>query len=967
MPRETLAALLWERDHQHARLSLRNALSTLCRTLGDHAALVHTGRHELGLNREALVLDADLLDSADPATLLALWRGPFLSGLVIRDSAAWDDWHSRWDLQLSQRYLSQALTLARAALEASRPDEAAHLAERALALDPLSVQAAHLLIDARRQAGQTSAARLFRSDFLKRYAAEYGSAPDLPPPEGPRPQVPVAGPPAHHLPRELTPFIGRAGERARVHDLVHRGARLITLHGPGGIGKTRLAQRVAWDLAEQPRGIERLLLLPFETCAGPAEVPARLAGALNVPLHGEPDPVRALARHFGPARVLVALDNLDELLEATPFLLRLLDASPGLTLLVTSRERLRVREEHLVTVAGLPVPGPDAAGEMFDRTDAVQLFVAQARQVGPFHLTAQTRPLVRRICLAVGGSPLGVELAAAWTGVLPLEELVGQLERGALHLDFPLKDVPDRHRSLGHALDASWQRLSPQEQQVLARLSVFRGGFTWDAAREVASATPAVLAELTAKALITLLPEHRFRFHPLVRNFAAEQLGEEETAQVAARHAAHFRATLDGLNRRAAGAISPELVALFRNEEANVMAALRWLLARRAYPDLARIAEPLLWAYPLMGRFRDGLAFCEAVLAQFGDREEAREARLSYLIGYAWLTLFAGDVPRAVELGREVLNDLGQEDSLLRLRALDGYGQACGRAFELAEARGTLLEAQHLARRLGDPTRLMRSLNNLGLILALQGAAEDARRCHGEAYALYRSGQVPPGMDVIWLLSNIAVERMMADDLPGACRMVQEGLDMTAALGLRGQEPILRAVLGLAQLELLVRGEGRASPGELEEQVESALDRAVASGETFARALLMGVRGALALRQEAVVDGGSGLLGALTFAWETQNLLVFHWLLPYAPVAMLRLGDGGSAARLHTFLTGDSPLGTWNRRRAEREWAGASGLQEADGCSLEAGGNPGSLAEVARLVRQVLEALPVSRVTPASS
>ncbi|GGM13248.1 AfsR/SARP family transcriptional regulator [Deinococcus aerophilus] len=951
-PRETLASILWERDRHHARQSLRAVLSTLTQLLGD-PPLLYAGRTILHPDLGAMSLDAHQLGTEDPDTFLSLWRGPFLSGVTIRDSPSWDDWQSRWEMHLTHSYLDRALALAGAALRNGRPADAAHLTERLLELDPFSAEGARLLLLAHEHAGHTAAARLFHEAFTHRYRAEYGEFPNLILQQQPLPVT--ASSPAPPAP---TSFVGRRAERVRLlHLLRSPGCHLITLHGPGGIGKTRLALQVIQDLQTEPGGGEfhKVLFVALEHCAHASEVPACLAAAFGVPLANERDALQTLSQFLREGRTLVILDNYDDLLAFTPLLMQLARSCAGVTFLVTSRERLRVRDEHVIMVGGMDVPAPTALHEDFDRADVVRLFRSRASQVSPLVLTADTRPLIRRICLAVGGSPLGVELSAAWTGVLPLEALADELERDALHLDFPMVDLPGRHRSLARALEASWQRLNPEQQQVLARLTVFRGGFRWEAARVVAGATLNTLEELTAKALITLLPGGRSSFHPLVRAFAISKLAPDDAREWAVRHATHFRERLTLLNHEAGGAASPALVTLLREEEANIRAALQWLISQGAYADLALMAEPVLWSYPLMGRFQDGLAFCETLLPKLQE-PPARQARASFMIGYAWLTLFTNDVPRALALGQEVLSVVAdQEDPLLRLRALDGYGQACVRALMLTEGREVLRQAETIARELGDPTRLMRTLNNLGLASALLEAFDEARRCNGEAYALYTGGHVPPGMDVIWLLSSISVEWMLQNDLLASRTVLLEALGMIEALGVQGQEPIVSSVLGLVELELALQQREQPNLEVLKARVEQTLASSVISGELFARTLSRGVHGRLSLLDGLRRDGAVAVLTSLSEAWETRNLVVFTWLLPYGVLALKVAGDEVGAAALAAFMAQPASGSVWERSRSEREsqmaWSGSPK-------SAQGSVRIGSASEAARRIQAVLTSLP---------
>lgn len=954
--RETLASLLWDRPRDLALLNLRNAVHAARRALEPFAHLLQADRGLLALDPADTWVDAHQLKTADATGLMVLRRGLFLHGFRVPGSAVWDDQVQQWEEHFDGLYTQRAIELIDRLLRDGPVPLAHTLATQLTQIRPLDEQAARLFLRTCEATGRPSEARAYHGEFRRRFLAEFGALPTLPDPGrlSPPPTAEAPTLPGPTLPRSLTSFIGREQERSELLQRLNRPhGHLITLHGSPGVGKTRLALQVAQD-ALSTGAFEEAFFVPLDDLSDSARVPTRLMQVLQVPPNPHEDDLTSLTRALSGRHALLVLDNAEALLDGLLVLQRLLVACPHLALLVTSRERLHLKAEQVFGLSGLEVP-PDTSLQEAQETGAARLFCerAQAVQQG-FTLTGDNWTNVRRICELVGGLPLGLELAAAWVATLPVGEIVRQLEEDLPHLSTLLRDVRPRHRSVESAISQSWRLLSTGHQAFLMRLSVFAGGFTASMAARVAELDQAALEALVAKALLARQTPVRYGFHPMVREVVRLNLQQDRALLRDAdrRHATYFLTELQALNLQASGAVSPALMAFLQGEEANLRVMLNHLREEHRNHDLGQLAEPLLWHFPLRSRFVEGLAFCENLLRAFDDSPEGRAGRASYLIGYAWLALFVGEVPRALNSGLEALNLVKDSpDELLRLRALDGYGQACCRADRLEDSRVFLDQAEGVARRLGDPTRLMRSLNTHALTLTLLERSDEARCRTEEAYALYTTGQVPAGVDVIWLLSNMGVERLLRNELLETCGVAQEGLRMAQALGASGQMPILLALHDLAQLEVLLQEQARVDVAALTCRVEETLAQTRGSGEKFAQAVLLGVRGRLALREQTSEAGARDVLDGLSLAWATQNRMAVHWLLPYAPLSMAVAGDVRGAAGVQAFLEENAAVTEWNRTRAQREWVTAGKLVPED---LGSAWVPPDLEGVAAVVKRAL-------------
>ncbi|NIN64081.1 MAG: SARP family transcriptional regulator, partial [Anaerolineae bacterium] len=298
--------------------------------------------------------------------------------------------------------------------------------------------------------------------------------------------------PLDNLPPAPTPFVGREEELAELAELLaNPDCRLVTLFGPGGIGKTRLALQVAADqVGAFAHGV---YFVPLASVSTPEFILPTMANVLNLYFDGKPDPEEQLLNYLRQKEMLLVLDNLEHILEGSALLAKVLWHAPGVVLLATSRERVNLQEEWVYEIEGLTYP-KDQASEEIESYSAVELFVQAARRIQrKFTLVEQVHPSVIRICQMVEGMPLGVELAAAWVPVRSCEEIAGEIERNLDILSTSLRNVPKRHRSLRAAFDHSWNLLSEQEREVFRQLSVFRGGFQAAAAEKVAGAPLPVL------------------------------------------------------------------------------------------------------------------------------------------------------------------------------------------------------------------------------------------------------------------------------------------------------------------------------------------------------------------------------------------------------------------------------------------------------------------------------------------
>jgi predicted ATPase len=497
-----------------------------------------------------------------------------------------------------------------------------------------------------------------------------------------------------NLPHPASSFVGREREVSEVAALLQDGARLITLSGPGGSGKTRLAIEAASELVpDYKAGVFWVGLAALRDPTLVTETIAQVLGAKD-----------GLAEHIGERELLLLLDNLEQVIDAAPELGALLEACPNLTLLVTSRELLRVRGEVEYAVPPLAEP------------EAVSLFCERAQ--------LETDETIAELCRRLDNLPLAVELAAARTSVLTPTQI---LERLSQRLDLLKggRDSEARQQTLRATIEWSYELLSPEEQQLFGRLSVFAGGCTLEAAEEVAEADLDTLQSLVEKSLVRFTGG-RYWMLETIREYAAERLQEAgESHDIARRHANHFASLVEEADPALRSGPDPEWLSRLDRDHENVRSALEWA-HRVADTDAAlRIVLAMQYFWWLRGQFREASGWHAVVLEHETDRTPARGKAL---IGAARFANTLEDLDRAEAWAREGL-DLWREigDIDWTIRSLNELGNTLGEKGVLEEAMKWYEDGLTLARAHGDAQWAIVLTENIGDVLLRESRYEEAR------------------------------------------------------------------------------------------------------------------------------------------------------------------------------------------------------------------------------------------------
>lgn len=616
--RSMLAALFWpDQPDERALRNLSQAVVHLRKALGPAAssAGLHTTRSTIAWRRNAAETDvAAFLRRAASGELddleiaAKLYTGEFMAGFEVADCQAFEEWMLRKREQFHQQALAVLERLANQHEASGRYVEAADTARSQLALDSWHEPAYRQLMRALAAMGDRAGALVVYERCRQILLEAFGASPDpatialannL---QQSQPDQPLIREPVSNLPAPLTPLIGREQEALAIETLLQSGARLVTLRGPGGVGKTRLALAVAQRLQTAFAG--GVYWVELAAISGDQELAVQgdqlaeaMLSALEPLRRDEGAPLDEVLRGLRARSVLIVLDNCEHLTVVGAVLRSLLEAAPGLHVLATSRERLGVYGEEVVVLDGLPVAL--AEGGATHHSPAVDLFLTRARH--QLHGLAANRDLleaVARLCNLLEGMPLGIELAAHWVGEFTPDEIAAAIHTDLAFLHSRYQSSHGRQHSMHAVFTYSWGLLTEHERRILARLSVFVGGFDHTAALHVAEAQPATLATLVDKSLLRRVGIGRYSMHKLLRQFSAEQLDSMGDARhrTEANHSRFYLAFVAARDRRLAREQPYEAAAEIQKEFDNIRQAWVWAVTQNSFVDVEAAAKGI-WLF----------------------------------------------------------------------------------------------------------------------------------------------------------------------------------------------------------------------------------------------------------------------------------------------------------------------------------------------------------------------------------
>jgi len=560
----------------------------------------------------------------------------------------------------------------------------------------------------------------------------------------------TTAPPKTNVPLPPTPLVGREAELDGIrHLLANADCRLITLIGPGGIGKTRLA--IEFALRQRELFPDGVYFAPLASINAPELIVPALADAFAFSFSGPVEPKEQLFEHLARAQknsALLVLDNLEHLLApsslTTDLIVELLRRCAQLKILCTSRERLNLYGEWLFDLHGLPLPPPGESANL-EAYSATALFLQAARRINAdFVLSDADKPALLEICRALEGIPLALELAAAWVGMLSCQEIAREIQANIDFLAVTMRNLPERHRSLRASFDHSWRLLSDAERATLSGLAVFQGGFDRAAAEHIAGARLPLLASLVSKSLVRRTQRGRYDLHQVIRQYSLAHLQETPSRFVQSRdaHSAYylnFAAAREGA-LKSAGQL--QAVQELAGELDNLRAAWAWALERENFAALAGVTRAFGWFFEVSGLIHEGIEHFESLvcaLRMLPEHPERQRALGQALAQQALLLFRKGHFERAqilLEQALQVLRPLGEQtqlpDALIYLAVIVHLNGEIERAQTLFE------EALACAQLAGDAWVTAYAIYNLGYIAGLQGQYARGRAQMLEGLGIWR-------------------------------------------------------------------------------------------------------------------------------------------------------------------------------------------------------------------------------------
>jgi predicted ATPase len=700
-----------------------------------------------------------------------------------------------------------------------------------------------------------------------------------------------------NLPVPATAFVGRVARLAEIEGrLADPACRLLTLVGPGGVGKTRLALQAAWRLVDddgwQTLFADGVFFVRMASINAVGQMVTAVSNAINFNFYRDVEPKRQLLTYLRDKKMLIILDNFEHLvLEGGGFVADLLATAPAVKVFVTSREALSLQEEWVVALEGMRYPTGETFVQNLDGYSAIQLFLQNARRIRPEFSFDNERDCVLRICQLVEGIPLALELAASWLKVLPCAEIASEIERSFDLLTTTMRNVPERHRSMRVVFEQSWQMLTANEQAVLQRLSIFRGGFDQQAAEQVAGATLMHLVVLVEKSLVKVLGNGRYLIHNLLRQFAAEKLAANIDKQtiIQNKHSDYFITFLQEQEPLLKGKQQKTALEAIRLEIGNVRKAWQYALSQNLVEALERGLTSLYEFYAISSRYQEGANQFQQTMDQLAAHSvpESFTIKLTARLGafYAALGVYG--------LARELLHKSLSSARRLRQQSeiafsLELLGNVIAVQGNSLEAGDLYQESLELSREFGDQIGTANALYNLGWVAVGHGDYPTAKRHFIESLALNRAAENE--VRIAHVLDSLGMVDFFLGEYIAAEGHFRESLAVFRALG--DQHGIARTISGLGIVAWGVGGDQLTNARKL---IEESVNINRAIGHRLEVARRLGYLGAVANSLADFESAQKHHAEALALAQEIGYSFGVPWSFVGLGLAAAGLGEEQTA------------------------------------------------------------------------
>ncbi len=938
--RDTLTTLLWpDYDEEHGRASLRRTLSVAHSALGRKWLCIDPRQISL-IQAPGLFVDVlqfrNLIDAAHIPNgedsfrnvqplmdAINLYRGRFLAGFSLKDSAEFDNWQALISERLDQELHQAFDDLTTQLIQLQEFTTATNYLKHWLQLDPLSEPACFRLMQIYGQLGQRAAAIRQYKEYEILLNEELGIAPlqetialyetilkdDFRPVSLHIPQAEkLPADVVHYLPVYTKPFIGRQTEIQTITEkLADPLCRLLTIVGPSGVGKTRLAVEIARTQSDKFK--HGAYILQLEVSVSEDALVTKLMDILEVTLHQNSSPKRQIIECLKNKNMLLIFDNFESYMDRKPLISEILEAAPHVKMLVTSQERLNVHEEWLIGLHGLELCG----APFTHNCEAIRLFIECALCIAPdFSLAGQEQGIVQ-ICRLLDGIPLAIELAAQWVELLSCQEIAAEIQNNYDMLQNSIVNIPDRHLSLRAAFEYSWNLLSGDLQKALQRLSIFEEGFTYQASSTIAKIPLDTLAKLVHRSILWNIGQERHSIPHAFKPYIQEKsVNPEEIEQIRKQHCQYYSMLfkVEDLN----GPQQEEVLQQIKNEQRNILAGWQWAVKNRHLECLDRYCDLLYIFFDIRSQFNDGrILFANALSTlEWNGKTPLAVLRLcsklKSRLGLFYIRLAEYDQAHELLQTSLALQEHTEDDTEVAF--------TCNALGVLYLTKGQYSDSQRYFDRslkiyeeLCDRFSTAKVLNNLGIIAGHCSNYAEATDILLRSLQIFRSdGNRREISSVLTNLGNVALSMQ---DMVSAQQFFEESYQIKASL--KDRWGAACCLINLGQIAKI-----QCNYTEAEQIFLRSLDISSELGKQSGIINALGALGILAFEQQNYPDASQYLVTALKMALEVEAFVMALDVLKDIAKVLLERGYTTEASQILNAVILDPRVHRQTKKEAEQ-------------------------------------------------